>query len=224
MNFLFILCIFSWSLLYCENSSYRHYGIIREVNNNLYGIIKELTNHLYYIKNLYSKYRTESNFCHDSSSDKNVLNSYGHFTHPDIKAIIPALNNQKNIVPLIALWQRFIQTPQSIENHEVFLHEVGMLIFLVYNSLLNRVENERIVTPQKKPQTLYEAISLFKKIYVLPIGQLVVVLNDIRQELIVIMQEYPLKENQSIMGWLREYWWLPPTLIAGIVASIILKD
>ena len=156
---------------------------------------KQLNNHVLYLASL--------RYC-----AKPIFIPPTLFSHPIMLTTLDALARKNIGAALCASWYTYRR--YSVDQENLFLKEFSQLLLIIYHSLL---------TAEYKP-SFSDVVSLYSHISLLPTREILILLDQARDQLTAILSEYPL-EDMSLGQWLQKYWWVPPVACISLLVSIM---
>ncbi len=155
------------------------------------------------------------------SNEKSNLAFYdyeNHFTHPLLLECIEKIAEKKSINPLFHAWDDFkFYFGRDAHQDKQFLKECCQLVFVIYNQSLCHLTDCGATRVD-----LSDVRDLYVIIATLPIGKMLILLDKISVGLAAAMAEYNQPSDGGFFGWIQKNWWIPPTVIAGVITAIVL--
>lgn len=189
---------------------------LREIDD----LVERLEIHISQLQDFHAQYKFIDECIFDGQEIKsNSIIGTIPFNHSLIKWCIKTMEKRRNLAPFFDAWETF-KAYRYIDGLQapLFIQECAILIFVIYNNILLKI------SPNFQRVSLQEINDLFNQISALPIHDLINMLDKIQKELSVILAEHSLKPNQTITQWIKENWWVPPTVVAGIIVAILFKQ
>ncbi|MCL4229659.1 hypothetical protein KJZ61_03120 [Candidatus Dependentiae bacterium] len=149
------------------------------------------------------------------------IDDIADFTHGLLRICVKKMLNEESLDPLFVMWRLFITEYQDVES-EIFLREMSILLFSIYKNIFTAyLQNRSVATPAIDAAFLQSAIALYQRVSVLPIKEILEILDDCLVQFTVIMKDYGIDENKTWIAWLKKYWWVPPVVVSSMFFSII---
>mgnify|MGYP000502904506 CR=1 FL=1 len=145
------------------------------------------------------------------------------FNHELIIWCAKKIGKRQSLEPLFQAWEEFRRYGGSDpSDDEFFLRECAYLILFIYNNILQQIEDGS--EKRSSGFDLNEMRALYLKIASLPLGKLIDILDKIAMGLVAAIATHSTPASSpGIFAWVKQNWWVPPTVIAGIVTAIVLR-
>ncbi len=183
-------------------------------------LIGRLEIHITQLQNVQEQQKVTTYIFEDSETKTFTFSDMISFDHNLIRWCIKTMEKRKNLSPLFDTWETF-KTYRYVEGLQapLFIRECALLILIIYNNILVGMSSSNHARINAQ-----EISILFNKVAGLPLHELIDVLDKIRSELSSILEAHPLKPHQTLLQWLQENWWVPPTVVAGIIVAILFRQ
>lgn len=136
------------------------------------------------------------------------------FEHPLISWGAQMVQAKKTLMPFVSIWKLFKDCKTGDHNcDKEFLLECARFICITYQQILTYKIQEKV--------TLTDVITLYSRIALLPLPELLTVLDELYEHIKVIMDDYKTDEPFSMITWIQNYWWVPPVAAASLVISYL---
>lgn len=199
-----------------------------EKNKEVQASYKRLQEHVTQLRSWARQYRAvttppeqyKKNKLLRSNADLDFLdNPLVTFEHPKVCACVDAIKIEERLDVFFEMWDRFEQKTGGTvfsDDDELFIKDCSSLMLLFYNNILDECNQTKMYRV-----TVDEIMELYDAVSKLPISQLLDLLDSILEQLVTIMGNYALKPGQTVFGWLKKNWWVPPVMIGALVANIL---
>lgn len=175
-----------------------------------------MSEHIKFLKKIHKQYAT-SYPSHDNYNYSSRITE-PPFSHRLIVWCAKEIGAKKSFKPLFELWQEF-ELYQGIdpEDDYIFLKDCCKLLFIAYNRMLCNLDD-----CYKSKIGLEEVRNLYATIAMLPLAKFVSLLDRIVVGLTMAITQSTQQGDGSILGWVKQNWWIPPTVVAGIITALVL--
>lgn len=134
------------------------------------------------------------------------------FHHSLVQWAARTIEEELSLSALFDIWCLFLHhRNSSTTDNEQFL--------LDYSRLLLLVDYQLLVQLQKINWT--DIGLLYLQISSLPLTEILDLLDEVREQLNLIMEKFPLDDQAGIAGWLQNYWWVPPVVGSSVLLTYI---
>lgn len=137
------------------------------------------------------------------------------FEHPLISWGAQMVQTKKTLMPFVSIWKLFKNCKAGDHNcDKEFLLECGRFICITYQQIIAYKNPDNKVT-------LTDVITLYSRIALLPLPELLTVLDELYEHIKIITDEYKTEEPFSAITWIQNYWWVPPVAAMSLIISYL---
>ncbi len=167
-----------------------------------------------HIKQLYNVYKNKKSSLILQLQHRNIDKDIG-FKHDLLTACMHEVFDKNDLSPLVNLWETYQKNPQAVDEQDLFVKEMTVAVYYVYQTLLHQVSLEK-----HRDIAITDVIALYTQLMVLPIDKLLDMLDECLRKFNAIMELYSLPKNeQTWEEWFRRYWWVMPVVIAALATT-----
>jgi len=138
-----------------------------------------------------------------------------------IRICIENMSKKASLDPLFKLWD-FAVSMELNKRDAVFLREFSIVIFTLYENILVMI-NAAKVDKIKSEVAIDEIISLYNTVSEMPIREIVIALEKCYRLFCEILNDYQFYSTLSWSQWLRNYWWVVPTITVAVITVLVGK-
>lgn len=197
------------------------YGVAQAESLDVNMAIKRLKPHIEVLEQFNTKNKLLKLLPYKTPNRFIFIDDIADFTHGLLRICVKKMLNEESLDPLFVMWRLFINEYQDVDS-EIFLREMSILLFSIYKNIFTAyLQNRSVATPAIDAAFLQSAIELYQRVSVLPIKEILEILDDCLVQFTVIMKDYGIDENKTWITWLKKYWWVPPVVVSSMFFSII---
>lgn len=130
----------------------------------------------------------------------------------------------KNLDPLLEVWDLFMYKFKAIDNMQ-FIKDIAILIFCIYTNLLSEYSEYEVSKEHGiKRVTLVDIFVLYGKVSLIPVRELLNLLDLCYVRFDILLQEYEFFSDRTWGEWFQKHWWVPPVIAISLIYNIFYQQ